>query len=221
MPGFVEIGTKPGQAAPGESSPLALLGPAGQFLGSDGANPKYEYPPGHLLAVDFGATVATALETTILSAGPIAGVFPAGVAIGDTVHIRAAGSWVNTSGGNETLTLNLYMGSTIIATATSPNEGSSATLRSWQLDAEVIYSIIGGAGVGAVRPLGSMLIATGNGTGLQNPSGNTALFYNGAVAATIATNAAAACDLRAQMSSATSSSVTCNVFRARYFPKNY
>jgi len=242
---FVELGDNPGEAAPGEYGPHALfsvrgdiliagvggipqrlaLPAAGKFYGSDGTDTLGRFPPGYTLATDLGATLTNnAAETTVLSAGAITGLFPAGVAVGDAVHIRAAGRWLNNSGGNQTLTLNVYDGATIVATAVSTSLGASGTARNWQLDVEVIYSIIGGAGAGAIRPIGSMLIGTGVGAAgsYQAPAAVSAFQINDGASATIATNAAATGDLKAQTSNGTATTtVTCNIFRARHFPKNY
>lgn len=241
---LLDLGDQAGKAAPGEYGPRALLNArgstivrdstgkpvelvlpaAGLFLGSDGTDLKGRYPPGYLTANDLGAAYSnSAAETTVLAGGDIANVFPAGVAVGDAVHIRAAGTWLNNSGGTQTLLLNVYMGSTIIAAFTSAAVSASATTRNWQLDVEVIYSIIGGAGAGAIRPIVGFMVPTALGTGVQNVnSGTTTLGFNGAASQTIATNAAATGNLKATTSNGTATTtVTCNIFRARYFPKNY
>lgn len=222
---ILDLGVTAGKAAPGDRSPDALLATSGQVLMRDPTSTVVglKYPPGYTLATDLGAAFSnSSTETTVLSAGAISGVFPAGVAIGDAVHIRAAGKYLNNTGSNQTITINLYMGATNIATAVSANAATSATIRPWQLDVEVVYTILGGVGAGAIRPMGSILTAGAIGTGYQPPSALTFIQYNEAASITLATNVASACDLKAQLSTATSGgTVTCNIFRARFFPKNY
>lgn len=218
MAGFTELGLNPGDALPAPSTASVTNG---MHLGANGL---WQYPPGYLLAApDLGTAYSnSAAETSILSAGAITNLFPAGVAVGDTVDIRAGGTYLNNSAANQTLTLNLYMGSTVIATATSPNVATSGTARNWQLEVEVIFTIIGGAGAGAIRPVGRIAIGTGVGTGYQGLTAAGNFFVNNGASATIATNATANVDLKAQLSAATATqTVTCNIFRARYFPRNW
>lgn len=211
-----ELGLQPGKALP---APAVAAAAGGMVMNAAGL---WVYPPGHLLAVDLGAAYSnSAAETTILAGGATAGIFPAGVAGGDAVQIRAAGKWLNNSGGTQTLTLNIYMGGTLIATVVTGALAASANPRDWQVELEVIYSIIGGAGAGAIRPMGQIVVA-GTGTGFQSLAATSAYFFNEGASQTIATNAAATGDLKAQTSNGTATTtVTCNIFRARYFPKNY
>lgn len=202
--------------------PITVPVPANKILISDGTQFLDKYPPGFALATDLGGAGITnsASETSLLSAA-LTNMFPAGVAIGDAVHIRAAGTYKSTTSA-QTPTLNLYMGSTVIATATAASTTANANFRNWMLDLEVIYTVIAGAGSGAVRVLGSIWIGTSSGTGFQSQQALGDEFFGDAAAQTIATNATATCDLKGQLSSGTATAtMALNIFRARYYPKNW
>lgn len=220
----MRIGDQLGKAAPGEYGPRALLRTPGQFVGTrDGLTPSGLYAPGHLLATpDFGgAGISNVTTETSLLSGVQTNLFPAGVAVGDAVQIKAAGTLKSTSVA-QTAVLNLYMGSTIIASATSASIAATANPRSWYLDVEVIYKVIGGGGVGSIIVLGEILIGTGTGGAWQSQLAVGDNLFNDAVAQVIATNAAANCDLKGTMgASGGTVTMVCNVFRARYLPKNY
>jgi hypothetical protein len=212
--------------------PINIPAPAGKVLVSDGTQYIDQYPPGHLLAdQDPGGTSTnqgTVEQSVLASNAAISNMFPAMIAVGDAVHIRAAGTWLNNS-ATQTLTLNLYMGTVVIAAATvNPAVAVSANTRAWLMDILVKYSVSGDGTGGRVRPCGTIynvsLAGSPSTGGFLTAAALTDVFFNDGSQVTVLTNAAQNCDLKAKGSAANASSgtvVTCNLFRATYQPKNY
>lgn len=251
---FVEIGDNAGEAAPGEYSPHAMLttrgdiivrdstgvpvrkalGAAGLFAGSDGTDLLYRYPPGYPTLTDLGKTYtgdgASNPETSILNGGAaISAVYPAGVAIGDAFDISLRGNFLNNSGSNKTVLINLYYGSYVLMAVTTPNLTTSATTRVWGCDLRVVVEVVGAGSAGKVRLFGQRYGLDGiapAATGWVNPSAATQWGYNDGVTsgtnASLVTNAAGAFNVTATHSTnANTIATTLSLCQVRWLPKNY
>lgn len=234
MGSFQEIGTNVGQAAPGESSPAALLTSRGQiivcnsagvpvalarpaaglFLGSDGSDTLGRYPPGYLLARDAGGAgtpLNTVTETSVLNS-TMAGALPAFVAAGDRVNLRAFGGVV--MGATAGVTFNVYAGATKIVTGSAST--TLTAIRGWMLDLWIdLLSSTTVSVSGVMVPKGP----TGTGWG----SAGDVHYAASDVGSAITVSALPlAIDIKAILGSATATSqVTCKGATATYHPKNY
>lgn len=233
---LLDVGTQPGNAAPGEYSPSALLttrggiivcnsagvpvavarGAAGTFIGSDGSDTLPRYPPGYLLARDNGGAgtpLNTTSETTVLNA-VMTGALPAFVAVGDRVNLRAWGIAAFAIIG--TLTLNVYGGATKIAAGSASGNFAAGVPRAWQLDLWIHL-----LSATTVTVDGLMLPRISIGTGFGSAGDVHGPGTDVGTAVTVST-LPLAIDIKAICSTATATTqITCKGAEATYHPKNY
>jgi hypothetical protein len=254
---LILIGNTAGKAAPGEYGNSALLtargdgvyrdstglpvrqplGAAGLFLGSDGTDQKYRYPPGYASVVDLGANVGgTVTETSLLSTGAaIAGGFPAAQAILDRYVLEAGGYFQNSSGTNTyTSQIQVYHGTYPIHSAISAALTSTATttnVRVWRIKLTATVTVLGTTSVGQItiddEDFGFNAV-----TGLVTRGSGYAASVAGSFQvrdgfdlgtnAALATNAARNFNITATHSNASASLNTrMNYCRVMFHPKNY
>ncbi|MGZ6005688.1 MAG: hypothetical protein ACXWLH_06115 [Candidatus Saccharimonadales bacterium] len=211
MPGYVDIGTQSGMAAPGESSPRALLTTSGLVLGSSGGLPAQVYPPGYLLLNDAGTTTTNPTSaTTLLAGGAVTNLWPTYVAAGDMVHVVVGGTYNMAT--STTVTFTIMFGSTAVATFAS---GASTGTKSWYADVRFIMN-----SSTSVVPTG-VAYTRATGSGFQAPVAISEVTYSDSVAITV-TAAPQNFDVKGLVGTGNASSVinlkTCQV---RYYPKGY
>lgn len=224
---FNEIGILPGQVLPAPS----IVAPRNDMVyGADGT---WRYIPGAHLATDLGKTytgngVANP-ETDILNgAAAITGLFPAGVAVGDSYRQSARGRFANSAASNITSTLKFYFGAFVALTGVSANVNSRTAI--WGIDYEVILETLGAGGVAKIRVL--ITKRFGINTVFPNGTGTVAATAAGQFeedeALTSGTNAnlqtAVANDFRVTATHSTNANTmatTLNLCRSHYYPKGY
>jgi len=212
-----------GQVMIANSTPLPswmTKGSAGQVLGWDANDAKAIYAPGYLIGIDAGGANTpsnTTNETSILNAA-ITSALPAFVAVGDSINLRSWGHAI--FGGTGTLTLNIYAGSTKIATTGASANFASGTERGFLIDIWIDL-------------LSSTTVTC---TGFMVPRGPSGAGFGGLTAATtdivFAANDAGEpvtittlpqnIDIKAVTSINTATTqVRSRGTRVRYYPKNY
>lgn len=251
MPQLLDIGDNEYEAAPGNYGPRALLtargdlltrdasGPArlalpaaGRFVGSDGLDLLGRIPPGHPI-VDLGRayTPSATTEGSLLAAGAAtAGLFAAGVAVGDFWDIELSGTFLNNSGTSTyNSRLRAYYGAYPVLDLTSANLTSSATTREWAARLRILIETLGAAGTGTVRVSGrseGIDVVLGVGTGWRTipttaSSVKVAEPTSTSTSPALITNAAQDFNVTATHSNATAlMTTTLTECIVRHYPKN-
>lgn len=235
MPGLLDIGNKPYEAARGDYSPGTLLnargdiitrdangpvrlgkGVAAQVVGWDANDAKALYVPGHLLFEQVAdvTTPNTTSETSMISGGPVAAVYPALVGAGDAAHVRASGH-LAVAGTASTFRTRLYWGATAIMDFTNSSTSGTAS-RNWVLDLMIVM-----ASAGKVRMSGYFMAKAAAGTGWQALGAVGDLAFPDGLDVAVTTSSAQAFDLTSTASSGTATTNTCSLCQVRYYPKNY
>jgi hypothetical protein len=224
---LVDIGTHPGEAL---TAPTLAAAQNGMVLGATGL---WQYPPGFLEVDDDGAAAITnnSAQTSLLAGGGsnlnlgFLADPTAGPRKGDTHHILANLKWLNNSGANQKLQLDIFYGGSSIWSFQTANLSASASFRIVQLDMWVTLRTIAAAGSGAVKVHGTLYLPSGaDALDTDSPASLGSILYpdGASITPTAATNIAEAFDLKATMSTNTATStVTPNLIQMRSYLKNY
>jgi hypothetical protein len=226
--------TTRGDIIRGNSTPAAAryaLGAAGLFLGSDGTDLLYRYPPGYMYR-DAGrtSTPSDTAEHSILAANAATSGLFVSPAVGDAWDIRLGGTFLNNSGTSSyTSTIIVYFGSYALMTKASGSLTTSATARPWMVTLTIEVETVGAANTGTLRMAGmrngiSVLNPTGTATWENTGSGATTEFFPGyttGTSANLVTNAASSFNVTATHSNATASMSTALTYcQVVYYPQN-
>ncbi len=218
--------------------PITVPMPAGKMLSSDGNQYLDYFPPGYILTTDLGRAYtgdgATTPEASILSGNTgnqnnaIANLIPAAVAIGDSFDITLRGTFLNNSGSNRTVTLNVYYGAYQLVNVTSASTATGASARTWAMDLRCIVEVVGGANTGKIRLSGirigcsTMLVASAGWSNVQTNALEVSDAVSSGTNANLITNAAGAFNVTATHSNnANTITSTLNLAQVLWRPKNY